>query len=106
MKRGDIYWVDLNPTRGSEINKCRPCVLLSATPINQARSTVVLVPLSSSPKARPPITISVKCLNKKVVAVCDQIRTVDKSRLVKAAGCLSAHDLHALENGLRQVLML
>ena len=61
MNRGDIYWVDLNSTTGSEINKLRPCVLVAATPINQARHTIVVVPLSSSAKPRPPITISVSC---------------------------------------------
>ena len=106
MNRGDIYWVDLNPTKGSEINKQRPCVLIGATPINQARHTVVVIPLSTAAKARPPITISVACLGKKVTAVCDQIRTVDKSRLKKSAGALSEKDLKALENGLRQVLCL
>ena len=106
MNRGDIYWVDLGPTRGSEINKARPCVLVSATPINRARRTVVVVPLSTSAKARPPITISVSCLGKKVTAVCDQIRTVDKSRLKDQAGDLSVKDLNALDDGLRQVLSL
>jgi mRNA interferase MazF len=107
MNRGDIYWVDLNPTKGSEINKLRPCVLVGATPINQARHTVVVVPLSTAAsQAKPPITISVTCLDKKVIAVCDQIRTVDKSRLTKHAGKLSLNDLDALENGLRQILCL
>ena len=106
MNRGDIYWVDLNPTKGSEINKARPCVLVGATPINQARRTVVVVPLSTSAKARPPITISVSCLGKMVTAVCDQIRTVDKSRLKKSAGHLSIKDINALDDGLRQVLSL
>ena len=106
MNRGDIYWVDLNPTKGSEINKLRPCVLVGATPINQARHTVVVVPLSSSTQARPPITIAVSCLQKQVIAVCDQIRTVDKSRLKNPAGQLSEEDLNALDDGLRQVLCL
>ena len=106
MNRGDIYWVDLNPTMGSEINKIRPCVLVGATPINQARSTVIVVPLSPSAKARPPVTISVSCLDKEVVAVCDQIRTVDKSRLKKLVSHLSMKDLNALDDGLRQVLSL
>ena len=106
MNRGDIYWVDLNPTKGSEINKSRPCVLVGATPINQARRTIVVVPLSTSAKVRPPITISVLCLGKKVTAVCDQIRAVDKSRLKDQSGCLSAKDLNALDDGLRQVLSL
>lgn len=104
MNRGDIYWVDLNPTKGSEINKERPCVLVGATPINQARHTVVVIPLSTSAKARPPITISVSCLGKQVTAICDQIRTVDKSRIKKFADSLSIKDLIALDDGLRQVL--
>lgn len=106
MNRGDIYWIDLEPTIGSEVNKLRPCVLVGATPINQARSTVVVVPLSTSAKARPPVTISVLCLSKQVTAVCDQIRTVDKSRLKNIIGSLSEKDLNELEEGLRHVLTL
>jgi len=106
MNRGDVYWVNLNPTMGAEINKQRPCVLVGATPINKARRTVVVVPLSTSAKARPPITISVSCLGKQVTAVCDQIRTVDKSRLKTLAGELSEKDLNALDDGLRQILSL
>src|SRR5438132_7639153 len=105
MDRGDVYWVNLNPTIGSEINKLRPCVLVGASPINKARRTVVVVPLSSSSsEANYPITIAVTCLGKKVIAVCDQIRTVDKSRLTKSAGKLSPNDLTVLGDGLRQVL--
>lgn len=106
MNRGDVYWVDLNPTKGSEINKKRPCVIVSATPINRARNTVIVVPLSTAARARPPIVINVECLGKQVTAVCDQIRTVDKRRLVKAAGNLSADDMDALEDSLRQILLL
>lgn len=106
MKRGDIYWVDLNPSKGSEINKERPCVLVSATPINKARRTVVVVPLSTKAKIFPPITIGVTCQDKKVTAVCDQIRTVDKSRLKNNIGSLSYKELTLLDTSLRQVLEL
>lgn len=106
MNRGDIYWVDLNPTQGSEINKKRPCVIVSATPINRARKTVIVVPLSSAAKPRPPIVVNVACLGKPVSAVCDQIRTVDKSRLVKSAGNLSSDDMDILDESLRQILSL
>lgn len=106
MNRGNVYWVDLNPTKGSEINKLRPCVVVSASPINRARRTVVVVPLSTQGKAHPPITISVSCIDKQVTAICDQIRTVDKSRLKKFAGHLSMKDLNSLDEGLRQVLCL
>ncbi|MBA2652859.1 MAG: type II toxin-antitoxin system PemK/MazF family toxin [Tatlockia sp.] len=106
MNRGDIYWVDLNPTVGSEINKLRPCVVIGATPINQARNTVVVIPLSTAAKARPPITITVSCLNKEVVALCDQIRAINKSRLKNQAGTLSEQDMNSINDGLRQVLCL
>lgn len=106
MNRGDIYWIDLNPTKGAEINKLRPCVLVGATPINQARRTVVVVPLSTSGIVRPPLTVSVSCLGRDVIAVCDQMRSVDKARLVRHAGSLSFKDMQALDEGLRQVLSL
>ena len=106
LNRGNVYWVDLDPTRGSEIRKMRPCVLVGATPINQARRTVVVVPLSTVGKDRPPIVVSVTCLEKQVVAVCDQIRAVDKTRLIKEVGSLSKEDLETLDFGLRQVLSI
>ncbi len=107
MNRGDVYWVNLDPSIGAEINKKRPCVLVGASPINRARRTVVVVPLSTSATPRPPIVVSVKCLNKSVVAVCDQIKAIDKSRLgEKAIDHLSQKDLKNLDNGLMQVLSL
>jgi mRNA interferase MazF len=106
MKRGDIYWVNLDPSTGSEIRKRRPCVLIGATPVNEARRTVVVVPLSSVGKPRPPLAVPVTCLGREAVAVCDQIRAVDKSRLVERIEEISREDLVEIEKGLRQVLVL
>ena len=53
MKRGDLFWVNLDPTVGSEIRKQRPCVVVGANPINKARRTVVVVPPSTVAKPRP-----------------------------------------------------
>lgn len=106
MNRGDVYWVNLDPTVGSEIRKKRPCVLIGANPINRARRTVVVVPLSSSGIVRPPLTVAVSLLDREAVAVCDQVRAVDKSRLLERAGCLIEGDLRAIEDGLRLVLCL
>lgn len=106
MNRGDIYWVNLEPTKGGEIKKTRPCVIMGATPINQVRRTILVIPLSTSAKPRPPIVTPVNCLGKKVVAVCDQLRAIDKSRLLKSAGELSTKDLELLDQSLRQVLAL
>lgn len=106
LKRGDIYWVNLDPTVGSEIKKQRPCVLIGATPVNNARRTVLVLPLSSSGTPRPPLVIEVECLGRNVVAVCDQLRAVDKSRLNQKVGSLKSDDLEKIEDGLRQVLSL
>ncbi len=107
LSRGEIYWVNLDPTKGSEIRKMRPCVLVGATPINRARRTVVVVPLSSATAtARPPLTVSVTCLDRPGVAVCDQIRAVDKTRLVQHIGSLPKSELANLDDALRQVLSL
>lgn len=107
MNRGDVYWVDLNPTKGSEINKQRPCVIVSASAINRARHTVIVVPLSTAARVRPPIVIQVECFRKKVAAVCDQIRTVDKSRLVNhSTDKLSLQHMNLLDESLRQILSL
>lgn len=106
MNRGDVYWVNLDPTVGSEIQKKRPCVLVSANPLNRARRTVVVVPLSSAGLVRPPLTVAVRCLGRDAVAVCDQVRAVDKSRFLECAGELADADLRAIEDGLRQVLCL
>lgn len=106
LKRGDIYWVNLDPTVGSEIKKQRPCVLMGVTPINDARRTVLVLPLSSSGTPRPPLAIEVECLGRNVVAVCDQLRAIDKSRLQQQAGSLKSNDLEKIEDSLRQILSL
>jgi mRNA interferase MazF len=106
MNRGDIYWVDLEPTKGSEIKKKRPCLILSANPINKARRTVVVIPLSSSKTVAPPITVTISCLKKEAIAVIDQIRTVDKSRILEFIETSNDHDMLKIEHALRQVLVL
>ena len=81
IMRGDIWWVSLDPTQGSEIKKTRPCIVLSHSTLNRLRRTVVVVPLSSAAKPHPPITVPVSCQGDAVVAVVDQIRAVSKQRL-------------------------
>ncbi len=106
MKLGDIYWVNLDATVGSEIKKKRPCVIIGATPINRARRTVVVLPLSTSAQANPPLTVAVSALNRIAVVVCDQIRAIDKSRFVGFAGRLSRDNIDSVEDCLKQVLAL
>lgn len=104
--RGEVYRVDLDPTKRSEINKIRPCVIVGATPINQARSTIVVVPLSSSPVPRPPLVIPVNSQGASSVAVCDQIRAIDKTRILNKIGTLTHLELDLLDDSLKQTLGL
>lgn len=106
MRRGEVWWVDLNPIRGSEIRKTRPAVILTLDLLNRARRTVVVIPLSSSPTPRPPIVVSTPSAGVGCVAVCDQIRAVDKTRLTGLIGRLSEADLAAVSEGVRKVLGL
>jgi len=105
-RRGEIWWVDLDPTQGSEIRKTRPAVVVSADALNRARRTVVVVPLSTGPRAQPPIVVAVPSAGSASVAACDQIRAVDKTRLTRLAGRLSPDDLAAVEGALRRVIEL
>jgi mRNA interferase MazF len=106
LKRGSVYWVNLDPTQGSELKKIRPGVLVGATPLNQARRTVLIVPLSRAGVAKPPITVRVWCMGQEVLAVCDQVRAIDKTRLSAWIEEMSKEDLESLSKALKQVLSL
>jgi len=105
-ERGDIWWVALDPALGSEIRKTRPCVVMSVKILNERRRTVIVIPLSSSPKASPPILISLSCGGQPAVAVSDQIRAVAKERLRSRLGTVTTEEMAALEDGLRQIMQL
>jgi mRNA interferase MazF len=105
-ERGEIWWVALDPALGSEIRKTRPCVVVSVKVLNERRRTVIVIPLSSSPKASPPILIPITCDGRACVAVTDQIRAVAKERLRGRLGALSTEEMDSLEDGLRQILQL
>jgi len=106
LKRGDVVWVNLDPTVGAEIRKQRPCVIVSRSVLNDKRLTVVVVPLSSSSTPRPPLVVAVPSAGANSNARIDQIRAIDKSRISATAGKLNRAELEAVEQGLRAVLEL
>lgn len=95
-ERGDIWWVALDPMLGSEIRKTRPCVVVSVKVLNERRRTVIVIPLSSSPNASPPILIPISCDGRPAVAVSDQIRAVSKERLRSRLGVVTSDEMAAL----------
>ncbi len=105
-RRGEIWWARLGPTVGSEINKTRPCVVVSNSLINVRRRTVVVVPLSATARVAPPLTVGVKCSGRQVAAVIDQVRALAKERLAGHVEDLSSEQLRGVEDALRQVLDL
>jgi len=105
-ERGEIWWVALDPTLGSEIRKTRPCIVVSVRVLNERRRTVIVVPLSSSPKASPPILIPITCDGRPAAAVSDQIRAVAKERLRSRLGVVAEEELAVLADGLRQIMQL
>jgi mRNA interferase MazF len=88
IRRGDVFLVDLNPTRGSEIRKKRPCVIVSPDELNAHLHTFIVAPLTSG-KHTYPFRVSCRFQNRKGHVVLDQIRTVDRERLVRKLGRLS-----------------
>lgn len=104
IKRGDIWWVSLDPAQGAEIKKTRPCLILSNNTLNRLRRTVVVVPLSTTAKAHPPITVQVTCENQPAVAIVDQIRAVAKHRLKTRIESASTQTTEAVTKALSHIL--
>ncbi len=87
VHRFDVYLVNLDPTRGSEIRKTRPCAVVSPDEMNRHIRTVNIAPLTSV-RRDTPTRVDITFQRKKGQVVLDQIRTVDKSRLVRRLGRL------------------
>ena len=105
IERGNIYRVNLDPTIGSEQQgNARPCVVLTLTAYNRQLRTVGVVPLTSSPRALAPLIVPVPSAGKaSSMALCHQIRAIDKTRIGKLLGALSVEDMAVVEDGVRRV---
>ena len=95
VKRGEVYWVDLNPTRGSEIQKTRPCLVISPDDMNMALPRVLVAPITSKGQTlgcRP--TTQFKGRPARILL--DQIRSIDKIRLGKKMGAIPVAVWHSV----------
>lgn len=102
--RGSIWWADPDPIVGSEIAKRRPVVVLSRDLVNARRRTVIAIPLSSRSNAHPPITVPVSCRGRDVIAVVDQVRAIDKSRLQEYIETMPPDDVDAIRAALDDLI--
>lgn len=87
VQRFEVYLISLDPTKGSEIKKTRPCLIISPNEMNRHIRTVIVAPLTSILQDYP-TRITTTFQKKKGQIVLDQIRTVDKQRLIKKLGSL------------------
>jgi mRNA interferase MazF len=106
MRRGDIWWVDFDPSIGSEIRKRRPAIIVSNDSANRHLSRVVVVPLTSNSGRIYPGEAIVSVGGKRSKAMADQITTADKVRLKGQIGALSKDDLEIVENAIKVHLAL
>lgn len=96
-----IILVNLDPTLGSEIKKTRPCVVISPNEMNKFLNTVVIAPMTTSSKNYP-TRIEIKHDNKIGWIVLDQIRTIDKQRIIKDLGQLTKSGIDKLKSVLKE----
>jgi mRNA interferase MazF len=102
VKRGEIWLVNLYPTIGSEIKKTRPCVIVSPQELNQHLRTVMMAPMTSKGFAAP-FRVPVTHAGTKGLIVLDQMRAVDKQRLVKKLGQVSAKTMERVLKTLQEL---
>jgi mRNA interferase MazF len=105
-RRGDVYWVALDPTLGSEIQKTRPAVIVSNDSCNTFGARVVVLPLTSNVESLYPGEALVTVKGKKARALGDQIRSLDKSRLRSRIETLSQEEVTAVDDAVRITLAL
>ena len=102
VRRGEVYLVPLSPTRGREIRKTRPCVVVSPDELNAALSTFIVAPLTTGSHPYP-FRVGCRFAGRDGHIVLDQVRTVDRARLVRRLGKLSPEALSASLGILREM---
>ena len=102
IKRFDIVLVSLDPTQGHEIQKTRPCVVISPDEMNRHIGTVIVAPMTTHGREYPS-RVPVRFQRKQGQIVLDQIRTVDKSRLVKHLGKLDIRTANRMLTVLQEI---
>ncbi len=104
VKQYQIVLVNLDPSLGSEIQKTRPCVIVSPNELNDNLRTVVIAPMTSTSR-KYPTRVKIKHNNQEGWVVIDQIRTIDKVRIVKKFNSLSEKEIRECKRVLRETFV-
>jgi mRNA interferase MazF len=102
VSRGDVHLVRLDPTMGSEIRKTRPCVVVSPDELNQHLRTALIAPMTTGGQAYP-WRIACRFQQRSGFVALDQLRTVDRERLVKRLGRLKPTTIEAVFDALQEM---
>lgn len=102
VRRFEVHLISLDPTKGSEIRKTRPCLIISPNEMNKHIRTVIIAPISSTIKNYP-TRVTTTFQGKKGQIVLDQIRTVNQSRLIKNLGIISPSAEEKVLNTLQEM---
>ena len=102
VKRGEIWLAALDPTLGSEIRKTRPCIVVSPPEMHDYLRTAIVAPMTTGSHAAP-FRVSIQFQGKSGLVLLDQIRTLDKVRLVKRLGAVRAATLQEILRTLQDV---
>lgn len=104
VKQYEIVLVNLDPTVGSEIRKTRPCAVVSPDEINRNLRTVVVAPMTSAERPYP-TRVTVTHGGRKGAVALDQVRTIDKGRIIKSLGKLTAQEAIEVKAVIREVFV-
>ena len=104
LNQYEIVLINLNPTIGSEVNKTRPCVIISPNEMNKFLKTIIVAPMTTSSKNYP-TRIEIRHNNKIGFIVVDQIRTIDKVRIVKRLGKMTKPEIKELKSVLKETFV-
>lgn len=104
LKQYNIVLVNLDPTIGSEIKKTRPCVIISPDEMNKYLNTIVLAPMTTNLK-KYPTRVSVKHHGKKGMVAIDQIRSVDKTRIIRVFESLTQTEIEKCKEIIKETFV-
>ena len=104
IRQYEIILVNLDPTIGSEIKKTRPCVVISPDEMNKHLRTIVIAPMTTTSKNYP-TRVEIKHDNKLGWIVLDQVRTIDKQRILKNFGKLSKHEIKEVKSIIKETFV-
>ena len=111
IKRGDIFWADLNPTKGHEQGNIRPVLVVQNDISNRYSPTIIVVPITSRQKTKTHITnvlitSNESGLKENSLILCNQIRTIDKSRIIKIVSSLDRETMKQVDLAIKRSLDL